>query len=312
MQVFITIPAMTVPHGGIRVLIELANRLAAFHDVKIISTQRHCDWMKINVPVIMEREYKGGEVLIIGSPHHIHLTGKKTYTYCQMLEHHFAPNDRRWVARCHDFYTKHEMISISHWNMDYIKSISSHPIHYTDTGVSYTDFPTEIVEKDFKTVLIEGWETGNISKDSDNIAAKVASRLKDEGYKILVYSSKPLTVLPEVPDEYHYRPSLEVINDLYRRATILIKATHMDARACAPLEAMTKGCVTVRAIDSGDDDLIHNVNCLRCDYNEERLYTYAKILLTNRKRFDRLQRECYKLDRRWERVVNQFNHILGS
>jgi hypothetical protein len=82
-----------------------------------------------------------------------------------------------------------------------------------------------------------------------------------------------------VPDEFYVLPDLETLNFLYSNATILIKATQYDARSCSPMEAMTKGTVTARAIIEGDDDLHHFKNCYRVSYDVDKLYYAALTLL---------------------------------
>ena len=99
------------------------------------------------------------------------------------------------------------------------------------------------------------------------------------------------------------------MNQLYSQATILVKATLYDARACAPMEAMCKGTVTARAIMHGDDDLIHGENCLKCGYDKDHLYRNAKELLTNHELRKRLANNCIEYVRKynwdyWMEVIN--------
>ena len=122
-------------------------------------------------------------------------------------------------------------------------------------GVSLEDFPIERRPKASDVVLIEGWNPGNATKDIDGIGPSVARRLKADGYTIIGYGRDEPKQHRHVLDEYHVSPDLETLNRLYSAATILVKATKYDARSCAPIEAMTKGTVTARAIIEGDDDL---------------------------------------------------------
>ena len=137
--------------------------------------------------------------------------------------------------------------------------------------------------------------------------------IREDGYHILAYGQVPLNRFTDTPHEYFFRPSLQTLNQIYNRATILIKASRYDARACAPLEAMTKGCVTVRALDLGDDDLIHDVNCIRIPYgNEADLYREAKNLLTDNERLSRLMGNCYEYVQKysWDYWMPQIERIL--
>ena len=265
-NVFITIPDFSL-HGGIRVILEWANRLTVWHSVHLhnLKGETHCNWFNINPDVkLVGANMKGMDILIITSPHSIHFQDRpdlpeRTFIFMQMCEHMFKPNDKDWQRKCYTFYTsKHHLISISKWNINVITNQFGRKgvTHYVGNGVNLDHFPISNKPKDEGTVLIEGWESGNSSKDPDHIGPKVAARLKADGYSICAYSAKPLVTMSDVPDEYYCKPSLAQLNELYERATILIKATKYDARSCAPMEAMTKGTVTVRGIIEGDDDLI--------------------------------------------------------
>ena len=82
----------------------------------------------------------------------------------------------------------------------------------------------------------------------------MAGELKREGYKIIAYGARPLRKYREfIPTGYVMNPTLKAINMLYSQASVMIKATKMDARSLSPLEAMTKGCAVSRAINQGDD-----------------------------------------------------------
>jgi glycosyltransferase involved in cell wall biosynthesis len=188
------------------------------------------------------------------------------------------------------------LISISEWNISYINRHfpKRGPVYYVGNGVNTNDFPIEKIKKDGQYVLVEGWNALNPSKDSARIAPRVAGKLKEKGYKILAYSQQRCSDYRKIPDEFHVKPKLAKMNDLYRRATILLKASHYDARACAPVEAMTKGTVTARAITLGDDDLIHEKNCIRGLYDENSLYESALRLLEDTELRGRLSRNCYR------------------
>lgn len=320
MKIFITIPSFA-RHGGVRIIGEWSNRLCEWHDVYLhcLSGEIKWDWFALNPKIkLMDADMSGMDCLIITSPHSIHFQNrpdapKKIFIFAQMAEHLFNP-DQQWKKKCLELYTsKHPMFSISEWNIEEFKKLGRKGItHYIGNGVNTEDFPIERPEKDGKTILIEGWEAYNQAKDIDKLAPKVAQRLKKEGYKIIAYSQFPLKTLPGIPDEYYYNPDLKTMNDLYRRATILIKASRYDARSCSPCEAMSKGCVTVRAIIKGDDDLIHEHNCLKVGYNINQLYEATKRILKDEHLRLRLQEQCYKHieEYSWDYWMEKINKIL--
>lgn len=324
MRIFLTTPDFSV-HGGIRVILEWANRLAERHFV-VLRTLGHstkCQWFPLSKRVRVmpnDRLLPSCDVVIITSPHSIHYQerapNKKIFVFMQMVEHLFRPGDHDWWQRCKQFYTSpHPMFLISGWNHRVVDSEFGRtgPTHYIGNGVNLSHFPIDNEPKTGEpTVLIEGWVAGNASKDTARVAPQVAARLRDDGYKILAYSQFPIGDYGHVPHEYHVRPSLPALNELYRRATILMKATHFDARACAPVEAMTKGTVTARAIREGDDDLVHDQNCLRTPYDADALYAAAKQLLTDEPLRIRLANNCLQHVQMytWDYWLNKVEEVL--
>lgn len=315
------------PHGGIRVILEWANRLARDNIVYLRSLdgRLECDWFPIdrNVRIVVDdNQLDKSDLMIITSPHSIHYSSKtkpqRKVIFLQMLEHLFQPNNTIWQEKCKRTYlTPLPLILISGWNEDYIKSIGRQAeTHVVGNGVNLDHFPIEQGPK-YNNILVEGWIPTNPSKDSDRIAPKVARALKAKGYNILAYSQLPLQMdrnkeFHKIPNEFYCKPSLRELNSLYNRATILLKATHFDARSCAPMEAMTKGTVTVRAIDKGDDDLIHGVNCLRTGYYYEELLLSAQQILGDENLRNRLAENCFNHVRRfnWDFWMSKIESII--
>jgi hypothetical protein len=101
------------------------------------------------------------------------------------------------------------------------------------------------------------------------------------------------------------------MNDLYEEATIMIKATKYDARSTAPLEAGTKGTVTVRGIIEGDDDLTEE-NSYKVGYSVDKLYDAAMFALQNKEETERRAKNMkYHIQTFTpEYWLNQVNQIL--
>lgn len=327
MRVLIITPSFG-QHGGIRNLVSWANGLLKWHEVGIWSlvgdTPKNMH-VEPAVKVVDYGDYRqqpkwdDWDCLVLGSPHSQTFQNapvKKKILFLQQLEHKFKPGDETWNYNCHQFYSsKYPMILYSKWNHQYVNRFRRGPTYYVDTSVSLVDFPLVIPSFDQvneRMVLVEGWECTNPTKDVHALGPKVAQRLKREGYYIAAFSQKKLLTLPKVPNEYHQNPSLKIMNDLYTRAAILIKATRNDARSASPLEAMTKATPTARAIEIGDDDLVHDVNCLRCGYNETELYNIAKQLLTDHDLRARIQLNGmeYIAKHSWDKVIPIVNDII--
>lgn len=316
MKIFITCPNPVNPHGGIKIICTWANLLSKYHEINLhFIAGKKPDWFTVsdNVKIVSCEKIFDCDCVILTSPHasnflKLILPHQKCFIFLQMMEEMFNPTDVNWLIACNEMYqSPHSLISISKWNMRVIserykcKGI----MHYIGNGV---DLPVSHVKKEEKTVLIEGWEACNPTKDTDKISHTVALRLKNEGYKIIVYSGIQLRTDQRLPHEVYIKPSQQKLSDLYSRATILIKASKYDARSCSPVEAYTKGTVTARAIIEGDDDLISEVNCLRCGYNAEELYKNAKRLLTDKVLRETLLQGGMQLD--WGYWIDAINRIL--
>jgi glycosyltransferase involved in cell wall biosynthesis len=319
MKITITTPSLKIPHGGTRVLNEWANHLSRYHDVTLFVQDgvKHCSWMPVKVKMSNRlSSISLADLVIIGSPHSIHLErkAKKAIIFMQMAEHMFT--DRKiFNDMCYRFYNSPNLLlSISEWNIKFLlEQGRKGKIVYIGNGINLEDFPLNTTAHKDNIVLVEGWECGNNkSKDVDHIAPQVAERLRDEGYRILAYSQKPLTTMSHVPHEYYHCPTLAQINDLYTRAKILLKASKYDARSTSPIEAMTKGTPTVRAIIQGDDDLVDQVNCLKVDYDAQKLYNAAKFLLTNPAVYDIIRYNCidHVVEIDWNKEIQKINDIL--
>lgn len=315
MNITITCPSLS-PNGGIRVIVELANRLSNFYNVNLfLQDARPNNLFKVKVPIITsEKDLVSTDLLIITSPHSIHLSELKIKAriicFVQMLEHLFQPRNDSFKNKCFKFYRDFETITISNWGRnELIKFGNNKKIHYLGNGVNFEDFPITPTKKNNKIILLESPEPTNPTKDKNRIAIKVGKILEGKGYKLIGYGA----VKPKEIDEFYVNPSLELMNELYRRATIMLKATLYDFRSTSPLEAATKGCVTARAITQGDDDLIDRVNCRKVVYNEMALLDAALFLLENpnERREYANNFQNYLKEHSWDYYIEQYKKIIG-
>lgn len=325
LKILITTPAVNARNGGIQVLIAWCNHLKNTfgHDVTLFTELKHetrCDWRRLDVPITAE--FKGGyyDVVIIGSPHSIwiedFITTEKCFLFAQMAEHLFHPDDLRWVSKCLKFYrSKFPMFSISTWNIAEFQNMgrTAHT-EYISNGVDFNDFPLWYgwVTKDPKVALLESPQSGNPTKDTDMLALRLAGELKAKGFQVLAYGARPLSHFRQNVTAYNNNPKLSTINNLYQSASVMIKATKMDARSCSPLEAMTKGCVTSRAINQGDDDLADGVNSMVCRYDYNELKEQTLELLKNHELRKKLAEKCitYVSQQTWQKALEPVNEII--
>lgn len=314
MKICYLAPHLHRPHGGIRVIIEHVNTLAALgHDctLHVFGNPMNKVWATISSQV---RVLYGGQVadefdVIVSTTPPLALmldaaaVGAKKFYFLQMAENLF-------VQSAHDFNQKamlsyrvpFPIIGISRWVEFYVRTTGGRkdmPMYYVGNGVSADFCPPKQKPEQF-TVLVEGWQSYGDSKDVAGIAPNVAKRLKQEfGAYVIAYSQFPLTHMKDVPDEYYQIPAPDELVSIYQRAHIMLKASLLDARSCAPVEAMACGCVPVRAIQHGDDDLIHGYNCLRSEYNEGSMYRNAAQLIKDRDMLNQLAHNGLEYRKEW-------------
>jgi hypothetical protein len=327
MKILYLIPSLR-PHGGIRVLVEHCNWLASFgHEVTMQNFGEGLTkpWLKISDKVeylsgsVIHDEY---DVIVAGTPPlanrlNAAKVGAKKFFFLQMAEHLFSKGNKAYNAECFKSYkVPFPIIGISRW-VEYVvreNGRGSLPMYYTGNGVG-EEFWDNAKKPLQMTILVEGWETYGDAKDVNRMAPKLAKRLKEEyGCRIIAYSQFPLTYLKEVPDEYYQVPSAEKIVELNQQAHIMLKASVYDARSCAPVEAMACGAVPVRAILHGDDDLLHDYNCLRSAYgDEDAFYNNAKRIIEDENLRFRLKTygNSYRNDvMDWKDIINDIESIF--
>lgn len=323
MRIVITTPGFPI-HGGIRIICEWANRLSEDNSVTMLTSTRsqtRPDWFPLNPRISITNKptaLKVADVLIICSPHSIELEDhpycpKKVFIFLQMMEHLFRPHDRKWRDLCDKFYlTRHPIILGANWNKEMLLRMGrTGPIYYIPNGVNFDHFPIERKKEYRKTILLESPDSSNAAKDIDRLALKVAEKLSYKGFQVIAYGAKPMGAFPFI-DQWYVKPNLDTMNMLYRKADLLVKATLYDARALAPMEAMTKQCVTARAIVAGDDDLTDGVNCIKVNYREDLLYSAALLILEDEDIRNRLKEGCWEHINKsgWDKPMEEIKRIL--
>ena len=322
MRIFIQSPNINSRHGGIRVINEWANRLTDLGHSVILFNQAgpvRCDWMYIKCKIVNTHSLLiKSDCLIVTSPHGAYLLSKdqpkKKFIFLQMLEHLFNPNNKRLEAQCFELYrSQYPLISISQWNIRQLRTIHHRKgvVHYVGNGVNFEDFPIGKKPKDGKVILLESPEPTNLSKDIDKIATKAGMYFKNKGYTIKGFGLK--RPVDNFFDEFIISPSLDQMNRLYEEATLMIKATKYDARSTSPMEAMTKGTVTIRGIIEGDDDL-NEQNSYRTGYDLDKVIDSTNYALENQKETQEKAKNAlsYVQTYSWDYWMTKINEILTA
>lgn len=328
MNIFITCPNPRNPHGGLRVIFEWAKYLSYHHKVYLYFLDGAVPkWYSLSdrINVCDFSKFMECDCVIFTSPHSadmldLVLPKQKCFLFLQMAEDMFYPTDRNWFRLCKKFYqANYKMFCISKWLIDYLNDnfhrSNFNFTYYLNNGIDKISFP--IIRnsklKDDKTILIEGFEPGNNpTKDSERISVSISKKLMQKGYRVLAYSQHKSLAGKSI-SEYYIQPSLDKLNELYERSTLLIKASKYDARSTSPIEAMTKGTVTIRGIIKGDDDLVHNVNCLRVEYNEQQIMQSIEQFYSSNELRSKLVQGVYDhviQNCDWPEILSKVNDIM--
>lgn len=306
MKICIISPSLN-PHGGVRVIVEWANTLAKMdYDTTLIIENGPLkqSWIDVNDNV----NVSGGSFwvntisdcdIIIATTPSIALRldeyqlkpFQKSFFLLQMAEDMFAPNNPHYVAQCRRSYNVNmPIIGISKWVNNYISQFRDplKDVYYIGNGVSDHFKPAE--KSSEPLVMVEGWNGYNAAKDVEKLTARAAYKLKEEFPEVTIigYGNQAPSEMINCLSDYKINASTAEICDMYQRSWMLIKATKYDARSCVPVEAMKCGTPTARALINGDDDLYHDQNCLRTEYNFNKFYSIVKELYTNEEKRNRL------------------------
>jgi len=317
------------PCGGMRVVVEHVNRLAdRGHTVCVITSNQRIpdDWIALNVPAKTPGELGDTEldaVVATGfatvAPS-VRINAKRHYWFMQMFEQHFSRKDQPDYERAYDahaFAARHKLhvITIADWLVRGLHDTWGIEADHVPNAVNEQHFyPVRTSARVNPYVMIEG-DDRNPAKDTEGIGWRVAKRLRAHlGIQLRGYAGH-MHRYSGLYDEFVVNPSTEQMRHLYSGALFLLKASHYEGRALAPLEAMACATTTARAIVHGDDDLVHNENCLRVGYDEDALYEIASELVMNTPLRLGLSANAYQYAKRhlcWDPIISQLESLYSK
>ena len=326
LQIAYVLPGIS-PCGGIRIAIEHCNRLAALgHKVFIVTQNESAKprWMSCNVPVMpifAAINYRWD--IAVATAHQtvrsvLPLRAKRKFWFVQMMEYEFQDRGTYAYTAAEEDYVeasrlKFEVITINHWLQETLSTRFGMDSTILKNGVNFDDFYPDC--KQLNVILMEG-DNRNPAKDTEMLAWKAAQVLRERfDIPIWAFAAVDVPWMNDV-DFFVKRPSPRQLRRMYSGASFLLKASHLEGRACAPVEAMACGTPSVRGIDKGDDDLVNLMPaeefCIRTSYNLDQLTSLGGALLEDPERLQRmsanaLQRAKAELD--WDPIIHKLEKL---
>lgn len=274
MKICITTPNRYAPNGGVKLITDLFEQLKKRgHECYLLDQNT----MTTDDEVINPRIYKESkfDLTIVCSPHSAWTlqedNADRKIVWAQMAEHLWNGSSH-FQEKCDVWYNHDNIIVNSKWLLDFMPNAKVCRTWLQDTFVP----PMVNLKYD---ILLESPFSNNRTKDVDQMAYQAAQYLQRK-YRARVIGYGRKEVHYSTLKQYVARPPQETLMDMYCQSRILLKATKFDGAACAPIEAARCGCVTVRAIDRGDDHLT-NEWAYRCTYDYDNFLHLAEAAYLN-------------------------------
>lgn len=241
----------------------------------------------------------------------------RRFVFIQMVEHlFFGPGSDEWnkYKGYADYLWTLRPIVISEWLYQWASNHSPFTPTIIPNGVNREMFypqPFDVPKKKKLRILIEG-HGENKAKDIVGMSHRAATFLRSKtDFELWGFSQYPQ---PFEFDNYWRLPSQEEIRAIYSSCDIILKASRFEGRSCVDPEAFACGCVVNRAIDLGDDDLIHGFNCLKARYGDQTDFNSNMMrLVENNGLRDELRGNAIEyIDRflSWEKIAQDLEDAL--
>jgi len=266
--------------GGVRILVEHCNRLAARgHDVTLIGTSGEpMTWLPAQFEQRPITDPGSGYDAVVGTslntwPMAVGIAGGtgRPFGLLQMAEWlNFAKDGPDYQAQMAHFTAPVEVLAISDW-LAQLSEAAAHVTHRIRNGIDPALFFHEpfgdLKPFDGLSIISEGY-SHNPTKDIDEYFARAVRYLKyDLGRRVRTFGFSQYPATFEF-DQFAQTPPQEMIRKIYSSGDVFLKASRYEGRPGPDLEAMACGAVVCRAIGTGDDDLLDGENCLKVRYGD--------------------------------------------
>ena len=274
MKICLTTPNRFGQNGGLKLINDFFKQLLLRgHDVYLMDENAVKCVERILTPQVFSR--RKFDLVICCSPHSVWtLHGRnfdRSIVWAQMAEHLWSKH-RVFTERCTRWYKHENIIVNSNWLLEFMPQAKVCRTWLQDDF----EWKPQRIKYD---ILLESPFSNNPTKDVNHLAFKAAQhlqqlyrRIRVAGYGKKHYAS---STWGTAINNYIVQPKHSTLENLYSQSRLLLKATKFDGAACALIEAARYGCVSVRAIDKGDDHFTNEWG-YRCKYNEDEFFYMAE------------------------------------
>lgn len=286
MHLLVFLPTLR-PHGGVRYIIALCNELKLRgHTVVIQVLDESSETLdsidpEINILRGTDINPSGFDLIISTTPLITHslvsgMVRTPVLAYLQMAEELFNPTDGEYFETVMESYhTGIPIVTNAHWLVGRLRYFGVNgPVYHIPVGRPDWVWKREDVER--KWVLLANWTSYNPCKDTLSIGAKTARHLRSRyGVQIASYGF-PTGNYDFMPDVVIENANAAQLQHLYTHALGVLQATRLDVWSSVGMECLVTGAPLVRAVDLGDEFLVHNVNCLKAAYEQDHMIYLAE------------------------------------
>jgi len=235
--------------------------------------------------------------------------GKKYY-YIQSFESYFK--SRKQVLATYHFPLR--KIAVSQWIINELQKIGTQAAGPLGNAVNPAEFYQTggLSNRPYDVLMYYHPQKIKGARDGLRVLGRLKA-LRPECKAVIIAPRKPIHLIPKWVELY-IRPPVRQLCTLYNRSKLLLHTSHWEGWALPPMEALACGCGVVAAKNQGVQEyLTHGKNVLFAEVGDIEGLTVQtlKLLDNDTLRMQLIQNGQQVLQKyTWGKIVVRFNHYL--